>query len=157
MVAKTTIRLKNRGETIMTSVFSFPITTNKLLDEFYNVTETQFGKLNNSYPFDYYIRNDGAHVLEYALAGFKEDEIDVSIDNDQLIIKAEFDRQIDDTEKVTVFKRGISQRDMLAKFICDNRLLNLSKIEASFIDGILKIVLPESDESKNSKFTVKIN
>lgn len=110
--------------------------------------------IKHTYPYNYYINEAGASVLEYALAGFKKSEIKVEVKGDSLIVSAKKTPVSSGTatcsgEIVTDgnkwYHQGIAQRCFSASWklvgIADKK-----NIKTSFVDGILTIVVPVNKE-----------
>jgi HSP20 family protein len=85
-------------------------------------------------------------VLEYALAGYNSDQLNISLSGDELIVSAEVDN-------------GSNGRRIVRKsFSHSVRVphdLDATKLQASFVDGILRIEIPEKDEAKPKTFKIK--
>lgn len=99
--------------------------------------------------------------LQYALAGFTKDEIDISMCDNILHITArsnnaspisKFNVRKDVTADYNV--KGIARRDLDIKF----KLFSIdeAKIESSFTDGLLSIYLPAVNHTPN-KQKIKIS
>lgn len=96
----------------------------------------------SSFPPHNIIRlDDNRYLVELAVAGFTTDEIDVSVDDNTLIIKGEKQEKEND---VTYIHRGIGMRSFTKKLtIADT----IEVRGAEFKDGILRIglenIIPE--------------
>ena len=85
-------------------------------------------------PFDVYQNDDGT-ILEFALAGYSKDDIEVSVENSTLKISARKEKKTE-TEKYT--HKGIAVRSFEKKFaLSEYAVVN----KAEFKDGILRIVI----------------
>ena len=109
--------------------------------------EKRFFGRNNLSSFSTDIKDEGsAYVLEAELPGFKKEDIEISIDNDYLTIKAE--RKFEDGEKnekgqyirceraYGSFSRSFDISDV-----------NSGKIDAEYTDGILKLTMPKKEKT----------
>jgi HSP20 family protein len=106
-------------------------------------------QLTGAYPVD--IREeDNKLVVDAEMPGFKREEIDVSIDNGMLTIKAE--RKPPETKGT----KHLSER----RYTRVERSFTLpsdvdeSKVNAKLSDGVLHIELPETKESKAKHISV---
>lgn len=100
----------------------------------------------NGYPPCNVVKTDEDHYqVELALAGFKEAEIDISIHEGQLVVRAD---KVEDTESELTreyLHRGIGVRSFVRTFALADYV---EVLEANFEDGILVVKLerqvPES-------------
>lgn len=113
-----------------------------LLDEFFS-TPAWFGKEKVSYPMNVVkIKKDGEITgcrLEYALAGFDKDEINLSLDGDVLKIEAEHKKEEQEDESYQ--HNGIAYRKLSAAY----RLMDdadKDAITSDFKNGLLSITIP---------------
>lgn len=134
----------------------------KELDKFFVGFDDQFNRLQKlhddltknipSYP-PYNIRKTGenTYVVEMAVAGFGQSEIDIEIDGDKLIIRGNVSAENEASDYV--FK-GIATRAFTRSFAIDD------KVEvkgAELFNGMLKIALERMvpEEKKPKKIQVK--
>lgn len=110
---------------------------------------------NTSFPPHNIIKlDDNKYVVEMAVAGFGQDEVDVEIQDGTLIVKGE---KKDQTE-VDYIYRGIATRS----FTKSIRLNDTIEVRgAQFKDGILKIglenVIPEHKKPRKIEFSKELN
>ena len=123
---------------------------NKMLDDVFNddfFKPTRWAKETSMYPMNVVnVTKDGKTVakrLEYALAGFKKDEIKVSLKDGILTIEAEhspFENEGETTEY-----NGISYKKMSMSYtLTDNADDNA--ITSKFADGLLSVTIPLKKE-----------
>ena len=126
----------------LTPFYRNSVGLDRLFDHMLNRVDTA---TNNGYPPYNVIKTDEDHYeVQLALAGFKSDEIDVSIQDGQLIVKA--DRTEDTVAEGTEYlHRGIGTRSFIRTFQLADYV---EVVTAKFQDGILSIKLerlvPES-------------
>ena len=122
-------------DTIFDDLFEFP-TANSLV----------------KIPIHDVIENDKEFQVEILLAGLKKEDISIDVDKDVLTIKAER-KEVKDLKynrKETYF--GKYERTFV---LPDN--VNRENIDASLVDGVLKIVVPKLKvDTKLSKKTIEI-
>ena len=110
---------------------------------------------NTSFPPHNIIKlDDNRYVVEMAVAGFGQDEVDVEIHDGTLIVKGE---KKDQTE-VDYLYRGIATRS----FTKSIRLSESIEVRgAQFKDGILKIalenVIPDHKKPRKIEFSKELN
>ncbi len=130
-----------------------PLLTDFTLDNLFKTVN--FESIDTGYPFDYYIDKDtGTHIIEYALAGFSEDELHLDVDNNKLLIFVKQNKESDINKHY--FRRGISKKALKVSWEIPPNL-DMKGIKAKFTDGILRITIPESADSKEKKFSIDIN
>jgi HSP20 family protein len=105
-----------------------------------------------SVPVDMYEKN-GDFVIRTDLPGLKAEDIDISIKDDALTIKGEFEREKDEERENVHF-----QEIRYGKF---QRMVKLpgnvdpDRVEAIFEDGVLRLTMPKTEESKLKQISVK--
>jgi molecular chaperone IbpA len=110
---------------------------------------------NTSFPPHNIIKlDDNKYVVEMAVAGFGQDEVDVELQDGTLIVKGE---KKDQTEVDYVY-RGIATRS----FTKSIRLNDSIEVRgAQFKDGILKIalenIIPEHKKPRKVEFSKELN
>ena len=110
---------------------------------------------NTSFPPHNIIKlDDNKYVVEMAVAGFGQDEVDVEIQDGILIVKGEKK----DQAEVDYLYRGIATRS----FTKSIRLSDTIEVRgAQFKDGILKIglenVIPEHKKPRKIEFSKELN
>jgi len=110
---------------------------------------------NTSFPPHNIIKlDDNRYVVEMAVAGFGQDEVDVEIHDGTLIVKGE---KKDQTE-VDYLYRGIATRS----FTKSIRLSESIEVRgAQFKDGILRIalenIIPEHKKPRKVEFSKELN
>lgn len=113
------------------------------LDAFFN--NFFDSKPSGSYPpYDIIQVDDNNYVIELAVAGFKKDELEVSVCNDNKL-------SIEGTKKMEekrFFHRGISAKSFRANFIID-RYVEVQKVDLK--DGILSVNLVRNTVDRTKK------
>ena len=112
-------------------------------DGFYNRGKADHNP--NYPPFDAYKDGDST-ILEFALAGYSKDNIEVIVENSTLKVSAKKEKKTE-TENYTY--KGIALRSFEKKFALSEYAV---VDKAEFIDGILRIVInmviPEEKKPK---------
>lgn len=119
-----------------------------------NPADLVFQRAQSPYPF-YNIVNTGENTwdFEFALAGFKRDEIEVAFEKGILIVKAEKEAKESSAER-TYEHQGIATRSFERQF----KLIEYASIKsAEFIDGILTINIVRNIPEECQRQTFKIS
>lgn len=97
--------------------------------------------------------SDSAVTLTIELPGVRSQDVNVSLENDVLTIKADKQREsVEGTDRVRSVERSFGtfeRRFNVAKGI------DVDGIEASQTDGVLTVVLPKSERAKSRDIEVK--
>lgn len=86
--------------------------------------------------------NDGTYSVELAVAGFKREELEVSISNNELMITGKHEENNESSAEPRYIYRGLSQRNFLRTFPLTE---NVDVIGATLDDGILRITLKREE------------
>jgi molecular chaperone IbpA len=102
----------------------------------------------SSFPRYDVIRDGDTFYIDIAVAGFRQDQIELSVENDTLVIKGMKDPENDDEQRVYLY-RGLAHRAFTQKFSLGEYL----KVEAAILEnGILRVtVVKEIPEHKRPK------
>ena len=126
-----------------------------LFNELERLVEGTAPQRNTSFPPHNIIKvDDNKYVVEMAVAGFGQDEVDVEIQDGTLIVKGEKK----DHAEVDYLYRGIATRS----FTKSIRLSETIEVRgAQFKDGILKIglenVIPDHKKPRKIEFSKELN
>ena len=117
---------------------------NRDFDDFFGNFLTN--RMDNNMKCDIY-EKDNKYFIEMDVAGFKKDDIDVSLKDGMLSIKLEKKNEVDDKDKKYIRKER--------SYVKSERTFNLGnvkedEIDASFKDGILNIVIPKAEDNVKS-------
>ena len=108
-------------------------------DEIFNNFESRFAnQISQNYPpFNVVQLNENEYEIQIAVAGFKKEEIDIEVNQNQLTVKGEHS-STDPTPEYTYLHRGLAARD----FVRDWTLERYTEVRGAEIkDGILSIKL----------------
>ena len=108
-------------------------------------------------PMDLYRRGDD-FIVKMDLPGVDPKSIDIDVDDRTLTVRAERAAENVDTNDD---KNGWVSRERsfgtYARQISLGTGLDLAKIEASYVDGVLTLTIPVAEEAKPRKITVTTN
>ena len=117
-----------------------------IFDSVFNLNES-----NTSYPPYNILKSDNNYTISLAIAGFSKDEIDVSLQENELVIKGVAK---DQDEKIEFLHRGIAGRNFERKF----GLADTIKVsDASYEDGLLNIYLEREIPEHQKPRKIEIN
>ena len=103
-------------------------------------------------PIDMYEKN-GDFVIRTELPGLKAEDIDISIDDNALTIKGEFERENQEQSDNMLFQElryGKFQRTVNLPSQVDS-----DQVDATFEEGVLRLTLPKTEEAKPKQISVK--
>ncbi|HBM74971.1 MAG TPA: heat-shock protein [Clostridiaceae bacterium] len=123
--------------------FFSPFLRNFFDDDFYPM----FSGMNNSFRVDLKETDDN-YLVEADLPGVDKNNIDIEFYNNQLTISAKRDERIED-KRQDYIRHERHYGELRRSFYIDN--VDDSKIDASFKDGVLKIVLPKLNKGNDEK------
>ena len=117
-----------------------------IFDSVFNLNES-----NTSYPPYNILKSNNNYTISLAIAGFSKDEIDVSLQENELVIKGVAKDQDD---KIEFLHRGIAGRNFERKF----KLADTIKVsDASYEDGLLNIYLEREIPEHQKPRKIEIN
>jgi HSP20 family protein len=120
------------------------------MDEFFNNTTRAVNTAFNTDVID----NGDSFELDAELPGFKKEDIHLSIENDCLTISAE--RKLNKDEKLPNFvKRERFYGSCSRSF--DLTGIDVDKISAAYVDGVLKLTLPKESEEVPVSRSIQIS
>ena len=124
-----------------------------LVKNFFN-TEEQFQTPNNkilNHPVDVYEDEEGLY-FDIACTGLTKKQIDIKVEDDVLrVIYEKKDKKED--EDLHIYHSGIAKRNFNLGWKIARRF-KLTEIEASMKDGLLKLFIPLTPESKPKKVSI---
>ena len=103
-----------------------------------------------SFPMNAVRRGDALHVT-FDLPGFTPDQVDLTVERNQLTLVAERQWEKQDGEEWLVAERptGTFRRQIL---LGEN--LDTDRLEASFRDGVLEVTIPIAEAAKPRKISL---
>ena len=109
-------------------------------------------KTEGNYPPHNIVKLDDTHyVIEVAVAGFAEDEIDVELKENVLTVKGE---QNKDQEEIEYLHKGISARNFVRTFpLAEHIEVRGATVKNGILAVALEQVIPEEDKPKKIHIT----
>jgi HSP20 family protein len=106
----------------------------------------------SSIPTDIYEMGDSL-VIRSELPGFRKEDIDLSLEGDELTIKAT--RKDERSESTKSYSCELCYGEYSRSIVLPIPI-NSEKIEATFENGMLEVKLPKTEESKPKHIEVKV-
>ena len=94
---------------------------------------------------------DQSFEVKVDLPGFAPDDVDIQIDSNTLTIRGERSESSEDKDEEKQFHRIERCRGSFSRSVVLPNSINEEATAAEFKDGVLKIVIPKSDEAKTSE------
>jgi molecular chaperone IbpA len=106
-------------------------------------------------PYNLKKVDDNKYVIEVAVAGFAKSDIEITLEDDKLIIKGESksDETKSDSKDIELYK-GIANRAFERSFALSE---NIEVKDAQYLNGMLKVILERiiPEHKKPKKIAVK--
>jgi len=95
--------------------------------------------------------------IDLAVAGMKKDDFTINIERNVIIISSERSSESTDENKVENYTRREFNYHSFSRSFVLPEAANREEINATYLDGILKVVIPKKDEAKMLPKTIQIN
>lgn len=133
---------------------SFNDITNFVESVFYDFAYSDFGRIASEYPVsNIYVNENSDLKIEFAITGFKEDEIKVQMQEGLLIISGNKKKEEDEWKMI----EGRLKKKSFERKIRISNKLDSESIEAKVEDGVLEIVIRAKEDSKPKTIPIKFN
>ncbi|AKN33111.1 heat-shock protein [Clostridium carboxidivorans P7] len=119
-------------------------------DMFYPSNISTFG---NGFKVDLK-EDENNYMIEADLPGIKKENIDINLNNNYLTISAKRQDDVEDKNGNYV-RRERRYGEFKRSFYIDN--VDENTIDASFSDGVLKVILPKKEKTKESQRRIDIH
>lgn len=108
-------------------------------------------------PCNIYVDEESLDLeFEFALAGFTLEEIDISFEDDYLVLNVIPEkRSEEDARKKETFHHGISRKKSYSRYFVPFAKYETEKTTAKFENGILKVHIPAKEERKPKKVRIQ--
>ena len=124
-----------------------------LFRNFFN-SEDQFAPALNSkqpHPLNIYYNDEGLH-FEVACTGLIKEDLDISVEGD--LLKISYKKPKEDLDLSGYIYHGLSKKSFDLGYKISPKY-NLSKVSAEMENGLLKLHIPISEESKPKTIKIK--
>ena len=122
-------------------------------DRVFDILDRQFANsVSTSYPpYNIIKEGENSYKIEIAVAGFREDEIDITVKDYSLIVIGEQKRT---EEEVTYLHKGISARNFTRSFTLDDHVeVKSATVQNGLLVIDLERIVPEEDKPKKIPIT----
>lgn len=92
--------------------------------------------------------NENSFIVELAAPGMRKDDFQIVIDNNVLKIKSESKTENEASEKENYTRREFSYQSFERSFTLNSKVVEDTKINATYEDGILRLIIPKKEEAK---------
>lgn len=97
---------------------------------------------------------DQAFEVKVDLPGMSADDVDIQIDTNTLTIRGQRSEESEEKDEEKQFHRVERYRGSFARSVVLPNSINEDESAAEFKDGVLKIVIPKSEEAKPKKINI---
>ena len=136
-------------------------TFDSIFDDFVNALENEEARVSiyphTFPPMDVLVNKNSKDLLvRFAVAGFTEKELSLSVEGDHLILSA---KKEDQKEECTFeyIQSWISKKDNIRKYIVPSSKYNLEEIKSFLENGILEVFIPAREKIKPKEILIKRN
>lgn len=133
------------------SIHKFAVGFDSVFDEILRTTNQ-----NSNYPpYNIVKHGEDKFVIELAIAGFADSEVDITVEKNQLVVKGEKQIELtDSTQTIEYVHRGISARSFVRSWtLADYVEVSGAKIENGILSIALDRIVPEEQKPKRIKIT----
>lgn len=106
----------------------------------------------DSYPVDQYWSDNGDLYIEVPLAGYKREDISLSLEDGYLVLHA---KKQDKKADMRYVKEGIRKKEITRKWSVGNKF-HVEQIDSKFEDGLLTVQLPAKVPDGNNIKNIEI-
>merc|ERR1711991_1308968 len=127
----------------------------RLFEMFNNSRSGSFEHKNPSYPpYNIFKKSESTYLIEIAVAGFKQNEIDITSEDKKLIIEGRSDKGNEEYTEKEYLHRGLARRDFIHEFVLAETVV---VEKANISDGILTVELKNIIPGEKKSRKIKIN
>lgn len=124
-----------------------------LRDEVDKLFEQSFVTSNSQWlPEVDIVENESELILTAEMAGLTQNDIDLSIENNELILKGK--KLMEESSDVKHYHRMERRYGSFTRTFKLPKIIDSENIQASFVDGVLKVVLTKKESVKARKIEV---
>ena len=132
---------------------SSPLNLNQFFDDFmtrdlFDWNSKNFSSNNSSLPAVNIEETNDEYRLEMAAPGMEKKDFKIELDNDILTISAEKEMNHEEKEDGKSIRREFGYQSFTRTFNLAKEVVDESKIQANYKDGILRVMIPKKEEVK---------
>ena len=125
-----------------------------LFKNFFDMDTPNFGD-SKHVPAVNISENDKEYHLEFALAGYNKEDLNINLENDTLTVSAKIETEnTTEGEDKNYTRREYRSHSFSRSFYLPEQIKEKA-IEASFENGILSLTLPKSEKVKPKQINIK--
>lgn len=110
---------------------------------------------NESLPAVNIAENENEYHLEFALAGYKKEDLKINLEQDTLTVSAKVENEKnEESEDKKYTRREYSSKSFSRSFYLPKQVSE-KDINAEFENGVLKLVVPKISESNVKEISIK--
>ena len=122
----------------------------KIFEQFFHNPQPLIKRSTEGYPVtDLYQDETGSQVIEMALAGFSKEDLNIEIKDNKITIGARSEKPPDQQQ------RRIAKRSFTKTFVDYHNQLDMTNATAEFVNGLLKVIIPQHIENKPVQIEIK--
>ena len=119
-------------------------------DRLFDVMNSIRGTDTNYPPYDIIKQDEETFIIEFALSGFKKDDLNIVVKENHLTIEGDYVR----AEESEYLHKGIAKRSFTRDFVLAD---TLNVEDVTFSEGILRITLKQIVPEEQKPKKIKIN
>jgi HSP20 family protein len=127
---------------------------NRMFDGFFRSTQDEDYTLSSWTPAVDITEHDDEYSVKVELPGVNKDDVKLTLENNILTIRGE-KKQEKETKKENYHRIERCYGSFQRSFTLPNAIKS-ERIDASFKDGILTVILPKAEEAKPKQIEVKV-
>ena len=135
-------------------LFGIQRETNRMFDGFFRSTQDEDYTLSSWTPAVDITEHDDEYSVKVELPGVNKDDVKLTLENNILTIRGE-KKQEKETKKENYHRIERCYGSFQRSFTLPNAIKS-ERIDASFKDGILTVILPKAEEAKPKQIEVKV-
>lgn len=121
-----------------------------------SMLDEEWEDYSSEVEMDVYEENDQV-IVKVKAPGFKKDEIDISIESGQITIVGDAVEEVEEEGNDRKYYRREIQKNSFTRSCALPVEVVPNKAKATFENGVLKVVLPKSEEAKPKKIKVDVS
>ena len=132
---------------------SLPTTFSRFFDDVFTRDvfdwgNSNFSQTNTTLPAVNIVENNNEFLVEMAAPGMDKKDFRIELENEMLKISSEkeMNNEVKDDERYT--RREFSYQSFTRSFHLPKTVVDESKIQARYEDGVLRIMIPKKEEAK---------
>ena len=124
-----------------------------LFDDFlhrdlFNWDRTNYAASGATVPAVNIKENPDSFEVEMAAPGMKKDDFQVELDGNLLTITSEQRNESVENDENTYSRKEFSYQSFQRSFTLPKDVVDVDKIDAKYVDGVLKLIVPKKEEAK---------